>query len=194
MLQRYRRRFGGVGTIVTLEDGRAFTAAHCLALVDGTPGVVIGNGTAHWRVVRRWSPLRTDVALLEAAGGAGGLNLTTRTRVRLAVSVEFVAHRGRRFHARTATVIAVSDTCATALVAHRSGVCAGDSGGPVLIDGLLVGIVTHRAGPAVSPQCSSHLVFTRLDSPIMRRRVRAAYARAHRANDGQSNQGRAVGV
>jgi hypothetical protein len=178
MLHRYGRRFGGSGTIVTLADGRAFTAAHCLAPVDGTPGVVIGLGPDRWRVVRRWSPMRTDLALLEAVGHYGAARLAARALVRLAARVEFVGHTGRCFHRKTATVIAVTETSATAMVEHRSGVCAGDSGGPVLIDGVLVGIVTHRAGPVVSSQCSSHLVLTRLDSPTMRRRLREALTSA----------------
>jgi hypothetical protein len=40
-VHRYDRRFGGTGTIVTLRDDRAFTAAHCIAAVDGAPGVVL---------------------------------------------------------------------------------------------------------------------------------------------------------
>ena len=180
MLQRYHRRFGGIGTIVTLADGRAFTAAHCLAAVDGSPGVVIGAGFERWRVVRRWSPLRADLALLEAVGHHGAMRLATRPLVRPGAQVQFVAHTGRGFHSSAATVISVSHTRATAVVAQRRGVCANDSGGPVLVDGVLVGIVTHRTGPDVSSRCSSHVVFTRLDSLAMRRRIRVAYAGARR--------------
>ncbi len=194
VLHRYGHRFGGIGTIVTLDDGRAFTAAHCVAAVDGSRGVVLGNGDGAWRVLKRWSPTRTDLAVLEAwpaPGRARGSRVPgwpadrvavvpTRALVRPGVCVEFVGHTGRRFAIRGATVTAVTATAATAVVAHRTGVCANDSGGPVFLNDTLVGIVTHRTGPALSPRCSSQLVFTRLDAPGMRRRVHGAFGRRSR--------------
>lgn len=194
MLHPYGRRFGGIGTIVTLDDGRAFTAAHCLAPVDGASGVVIGNGHDAWRVLKRWSPKRTDLAVLRALPAPGRARgsrvpgwpadrvarVPTRVLVRPGVCVEFVGHTGQRFARRAATVIAVTATSATAVVEHRTGVCANDSGGPVFVLGVLVGIVTHRTGPARSPRCSSQLVFTRLDAPAMRRRLHAAFGRGDR--------------
>lgn len=177
--------------MVTLGDGRAFTAAHCLAAVDGAAGVIVGAGVCAWRVRKRWSPRGCDVAVLQAlettigarhgapvpewpAGRAA--RLPARVWVRPGSRVEFVGHTGRRFQLRAATVITVTETSATAVVEHRAGVCANDSGGPVFVDGVLVGIVTHRAGPALSAACSRQLVFARLDSAVMRRRVRAACA------------------
>ena len=198
-LARYDRRFGGAGTIVTLDDGRAFTAAHCLAAVDRGPGVVISSGARRWRVVQRWSPAATDLALLQALDGvaagpvsspgrgphrptprrlpAGAAHLATTSMVRPGVRVRFVGHTGERFQSRTATVVTVASTSASAIVAHRTGVCANDSGGPVFVDGVLVGIVTSRTGPGLSSLCSSHMVFTRLDSPAMRARIARACAR-----------------
>lgn len=191
-LHRYHRRFGGSGTIVTFADGRALTAAHCLAAVDGRRGVVVGDGRCAWRVKKRWSPRGLDVAILQALdprmtarlgapvpGWPMGCLARTATRVlvRRGVRVEFAGRAGRRFQVCAATVVAVTATAATAVVEHRAGVCANDSGGPVFVDGVLVGIVTHRAGPPRSSVCSSHVVFTRLDSLVMRRRVRAACGR-----------------
>ena len=69
-------------------------------------------------------------------------------------------------------MIAVTATSATAVIEHPTGVCANDSGGPVFLHGVLVGIVTHRTGPSLSSFCSRNLVFTRLDSPEMRQRNR----------------------
>lgn len=183
MLHRYHRRFSGIGTIVTLDDGRAFTAAHCLAAADGRRGVIVEGGTRRWQVVRRWSPRRTDLALLQAVGSpgrtvapdGGAARLAARSLVRTGVQVEIVGHTGRRFQSRTATVIAVASVSATAVVAHPRGVCANDSGGPVYVDGVLVGIMTHRTGSPLSSRCSQQLVFTRLDSPEMRRRIRRAW-------------------
>ncbi len=186
-LHRYHRRFGGTGTIVALDDGHAVTAAHCLAAVDGARGVVIGDVACQWRVLARWSPARSDVALLQAldrSGAAGGsrvpgwpsgrgVRLATRVLVRLGTQVDFVGHTGRRFERRSATVVAVTSSAATAAVSHRAGVCANDSGGPVFVDGVLVGVVTQRTGPPLSCHCSSQLVFTRLDAPGMRRRMRS---------------------
>lgn len=191
-LHRYCHRFGGIGTIVTLADGRAFTAAHCLADVDGTSGIVVGDEHGAWRVLKRWSPKRTDVAVLQALPVAGrargsrvpgwpavrGARLPARVLVRPGARVEFVGHTGQRFARRAATVVAVTATSATAVVEHRTGVCANDSGGPVFAQGTLVGIVTHRTGPALSARCSSQLIFTRLDTPGMRRRLHAAFGSA----------------
>ncbi len=189
-LHRYQRRFGGSGTIVSLADRRAVTAAHCLAAVDGGRGVIIGNDTCQWRVLERWLPECVDLALLRTVGGAGSgagspvpgyppshaVRLATRVLVRRGTRVAFVAHTGWRFERRAASVIALTSSSATAVIAHPAGVCAGDSGGPVFVDGLLVGIVTHRTGPSVSVRASSQLVFTRLDSPVMRRQLRSVRA------------------
>lgn len=191
VLHRSHHRFGGTGTIVTLADGRAFTAAHCLAAVDGARGVVVGDGVCAWRVRKRWSPRGCDVAILQAvettivarhgapvpdwpAGRAA--RLPARVCVRPGTRVAFAGYTGRRFQLRAATVLMVTATSATAVVEHAVGVCANDSGGPVFADGVLVGIVTHRAGPAVSAACSRQLVFARLDSLVMRRRIRKAVA------------------
>ena len=200
-LARYDRRFGGVGTIVTLDDGRAFTAAHCLAAVDGRPGVVISSGARHWRVVRRWSPATTDLALLQELdgvgtravsdevlaphtgtrstlpAGAGATPLATASIVHPGVQVRLVGHTCRRFQSRAATVVSATATAAVAVVTHKAGVRANDSGGPVFVDGVLVGIVTSRTGLGLSSLCSSHVVFTRLDSKAMRARIAKACAR-----------------
>lgn len=93
------------------------------------------------------------------------------------MQVMFVGHTGRQFQTRAATIIAVTSTTATSVVEHRTGVCANDSGGPVFVGGMLVGIVTHRTGPPQSALCSRHVVFTRLDSPEMRLRIARAYGR-----------------
>jgi hypothetical protein len=184
VLHRYHHRFGGIGTVVTLDDGRAFTAAHCVAAVDGRPGVVIGSGDRRWRVVQRWSPARTDLALLRALEAVGAaratgpaLRLVTRALLCPGATVEFVGHTGRRFQSRTATVVSVTATSAEAVVRHRRGVCANDSGGPVLMAGELVGIVTGRSGAARSSLCSTHVLFTRLDSRVMRARMTKARTR-----------------
>jgi len=191
VLHRYHRRFGGTGTVFTLGDGRAFTAAHCLAAVDGRRGVIVGNGVCAWRVRTRWSPRGVAVAVLQAVDASWAARsgapvpgwpadrearLASRVCVRPGVRVAFAGHTGRRFQVRAATVIALTATTAVADVEHRAGVCANDSGGPVFVDGVLVGIVTHRAGPPLSATCSRHLVFARLDTLVMRRRVRAACA------------------
>lgn len=170
-LARYLRRFGGEGTIVSLADGRAFTAAHCLAAADGRAGtIVVGAAGQQWRVVRRWSPLGRDLAWLEVAGPIRQPRHTRRPEGLAApgtlapgVEVVFHAHTGRRFARRTAVVVAVSATRAVAEVRSRAGVADGDSGGPVLADGRLTGIVIARLGVPRSSHASSRLVLTRLD-------------------------------
>ncbi len=177
-LARYHRRFGGEGTIVTLADGRAFTAAHCLAAVDGRPGAVVTSRDGRaWRVVKRWSPRGRDLALLQAidarlprrracqatiAAGASRMP----TVLGPGVEIEFYGHTGRRFQKRRAVVTSVTATRAVAEVRGRAGVAAGDSGGPVLEGDQLVGIVVARTGPAVSPMASAQVVLARLDRGV----------------------------
>ncbi|MGE0816552.1 MAG: hypothetical protein AB7O28_18190 [Vicinamibacterales bacterium] len=175
-MNRYHRRFGGTGTIVTLGDGRAFTAAHCLAAVDGRPGTEIDAVGRRFVVVRRWSPFGTDLAVLRSLAGNGRGELATRTLLRPGVDVTFWGHTGRRFQRRRATIMTVGATTATALVHHPRGVCGNDSGGPVFLGAALVGVAIARTGPAVSARCSRHLVLVRTDSARMRGRIDAAYA------------------
>ena len=170
-LARYPRRFGGEGTIVSLADGRAFTAAHCVAAVDGRPGtVLVAADGRQWRVVRRWSPHGRDLAWLEVVGSAAPRSADPRAArlappgtLRPGVELVFHAHAGHRFVRRTAVVIAVSATRAVAEVRSPAGVADGDSGGPVLAGGRLAGIVIARLGVPRSSQASSRLVLTRLD-------------------------------
>lgn len=175
-LARYRRRFGGEGTIVTLADGRAFTAAHCLAAVDGRPGtVVVSPDGRAWRVVRRWSPRGRDLALLRSIDARSGEHAAGNQRVwRLAeaaalcpgVEIEFYGHTGQRFQKRRAVVTSVTVTRAVAEVRSPAGVASGDSGGPVLVGGMLAGIVIARTGEAVSSRASARVVLTRLDCGV----------------------------
>jgi len=170
-LARYRRRFAGEGTIVALADGRAFTAAHCLAAVDGRRGtVVVSVDGRQWRVWRRWSPRGCDLALLHAVDAAADGAVERRSWrlarpgvLRPGVLVEFYGFTGRRFERREASVQSVTATRAVADVRSPAGVAAGDSGGPVFVNGRLAGIVIARTGPAVSPAASSHVVIARLD-------------------------------
>ena len=172
VLARYERRFGGAGTIVTLADGSAFTAAHCVAAVDGRRGTVLaGVDGRQWRVVRRWSPRGHDVAWLEAVGPvrmrprgpAGAVSLAPPDVLRPGVGIVFSAYTGRRFTRRRAVVVAVSATRAVAEVRTPAGVGDGDSGGPVLVEGHLAGIVVARLGAPRPAGASSHVVVTRLD-------------------------------
>jgi len=176
-LVRYHRRFGGEGTIVALADGRAFTAAHCLAAVDGRQGTVVTSADGRaWQVVRRWSPRGRDLALLQshdapsvrAAGDGAGWRLAPDTVLVPGLEVEVHGHTGRRFQKRRAVVVSVTATRAVAEVRSRLGVAGGDSGGPVVVNGMLVGIVIARMGRAVSSRASSHVVLTRLDCGIAR--------------------------
>lgn len=187
-LARYQHRFGGEGTIVTLVDGRAFTAAHCLAAVDGRPGTIVtGLSGRAWRVEQRWSPRGCDLALLTAEPSVPkprghelempGVTLAGAGVLRPGVLFEFFGYAGGRFVARRALVTSVTPTHVVADVISRTGVRAGDSGGPVLVGDQLVGIVVARAGlPARSGGGSRTLELTRLDSPLMRRRIAAALA------------------
>lgn len=170
-LTRYPRRFGGEGTIVSLDDGRAFTAAHCVAAVDGRPGtVVVAAGGRQWRVVRRWSPRGRDLAWLEVVDQSR-MRTPSPNDERLAppgtlapgVEVVFLAHNGQRFARRKAVVVSVTATRAVAEVRSPAGVADGDSGGPVLAGGRLAGIVIARLGTPRSSHASSRLVLTRLD-------------------------------
>ena len=172
VLTRYERRFGGAGTIVTLADGRAFTAAHCVAAVDGHRGTVLAGGDGRqWRVMRRWSPRGRDLAWLEAAGPVrmrprgprGTVSLAPPDVLRPGVDIVFHAYTGRRFTRRRAVVVAVSATRAVAEVRTRAGVADGDSGGAVLVGGHLAGIVVARVGAPRPASASSHVVITRLD-------------------------------
>lgn len=189
-LARYQHRFGGEGTVVTLDDGRAFTAAHCLAAVDGRPGTtVIALSGRAWRVTKRWSPRGCDLAVLSAESptprirGAKlnipGVTLSGAVVLRPGVPLVFFGYAGARFRARRAVVTSVTPTYVVADVLSRAGVRAGDSGGPVLVGSQLVGIVVARSGlPSPSGGGSRTLEFTRLDSPLMRRRIAAA-CRSH---------------
>jgi Trypsin-like peptidase domain len=182
--RRYHRRFGGTGTIVALGDGRAFTAAHCIAAVDGRPGTSIDASGQRFVVVRRWSPARTDLAVLRAVDARrprrpATTRLAVHGGVRRGIEVTFVGHvDGRRFERRRAVVTSVTASTAVALVTHPRGVCGNDSGGPVFLGNTLVGIVTHRAGALRRSPCSSQVIFTRLDSPTMRARIAKAFAAA----------------
>jgi hypothetical protein len=176
-VHRYPRRFGGVGTIVTLRDGRAFTAAHCIAEVDGAPGVGLQALGRRFVVVRRWSPRRLDLAVLLAMTGRGRASAAARVVLRVGAQVAFYGHTGGRFQARRATVTAVTPTTAVATVHHPRGVCGNDSGGPVFVGGLLAGVVAARTGETVSHTCSREVVITRLDAPAVRARIDRAFAR-----------------
>lgn len=174
-LVRYHRRFGGEGTIVTLADGRAFTAAHCLAAVDGRPGAVVTSREGRaWRVVKRWSPRGRDLALLQAfdarlprlSGDDRGWRIAGGEVLASGVEIEFYGHTGRRFQKRRAVVTSVTATRAVAEVRSRAGVSAGDSGGPVLVGGTLTGIVIARTGTAVSSAASAEVVLARLDRGV----------------------------
>ena len=173
LLSRYLRRFGGEGTIVTLADGRAFTAAHCIAAVDGRPGrLIAARDGVVWRVCRRWSPGGLDLAVLRAAIAPRlsprGPTLATRAVLRLGADVVFYAHTARGFRPRRARVVSVTATTAVAEVQSRAGVRAGDSGGPVVMDGVLVGIVTHRLGAPRGVSGAACLRCARLDIPDRR--------------------------
>jgi hypothetical protein len=176
-VHRYPRRFGGVGTIVTLRDGRAVTAAHCIAAADGTPGVLIDAVGRRFVMVVRWSPRRLDLAVLQAVNAHGHASAATRVVLRVGAQVVFYGHTGRRFQARRATVTAVTPTTAVATVDHPRGICGNDSGGPVFAAGVLAGVVAARRGPAVSATCSRQVVITRIDAPQVRARIDRACAR-----------------
>jgi hypothetical protein len=175
-LSRYLRRFGGEGTVVTLADGRAFTAAHCIAAVDGRPGRLIAapDGVV-WRVGRRWSPDGLDLAALHAVtpppSSTPPTTLPARAMLRPGVEVVFYAPTARGFRARRARVISVTATSAVAEVQSRVGTCAGDSGGPVVMGDVLVGIVTHRLGRPRGPGGATLLRCVRLDAPAARVRL-----------------------
>jgi hypothetical protein len=175
-VHRYDRRFGGTGTIVTLRDGRAFTAAHCIAAVDGASGVVLDAAGRRFVVVRRWSPRRFDLALLRAISGRGRWSAAARGVLRVGTPVIFYGHTGRRFQARRATVTKVTLTTAVATVHHPRGICGNDSGGPVFVGGVLVGVVTARAGEWVSPAGSREVVITRIDTRPLRAKIARAFA------------------
>lgn len=177
-VDRLPHRFGGEGTITTLPDGRAFTAAHCLAAVDGRRGVVVGRRGAEWTVVRRWSPRGIDLAVLLGDATGGRVRPASRPRVAVGRRVTLVVPAGTRMRTLEATVLDATSRRAIAEVHDPRGVCADDSGGPVLLGRELVGVVTHRTGPATGARCSAHVVFTRIDSPQMRRTVARAFARS----------------
>lgn len=176
-LTRYVRRFGGEGTVVTLADGRAVTAAHCIASIDGRRGALIAapDGCA-WRVVRRWSPAGRDLALLVATPPLSrGVRVAWpgRAVVRPGLAVWVAAWTGRRFTRRRAVIRTVSRHAFVADLVGRAGVRAGDSGGAVMSGGVLVGVVTHRTGVALSALASASVRVARVDT----REVRAVAAR-----------------
>lgn len=158
---------------MSLPDGRAFTAAHCVAAVDGRRGTMLVSARGRqWRVVRRWSPRGRDLAWLEAVNRprigpadlrAARFTLAPPGALRPGVDVVFHAYAGRRFVPRRAVVVSVSRTRAIAEVLSRAGVADGDSGGPVVAGGGLAGIVIARLGDPRSSHGSSRVVLTRLD-------------------------------
>lgn len=170
-LRRYAHRFGGTGTIVTLADGGACTAAHAIAAADGRRGTWITSAAARWRVERRWSPAGRDLALLVAETPRPRRSRITwarRSMLRRGVRVTITAWTGRRFVRRSAIVRTVSRHAVVADLRGRAGVRAGDSGGAVLMGSTLVGVVTHRTGAALSAQASASVRFARLDTPEVR--------------------------
>lgn len=175
-LSRYTRRFGGEGTIITLADGQAFTAAHCIAAYDRHPGRLIAapDGVV-WRVCERWSPRGLDLALLRAEiappVSPRGPTLARRAMLRPGADVVFYAPTTRGFRARRARVVSTTATTAIAEVRSRAGVRAGDSGGPVVMDGVLVGVVTHRLGAPRDGGGAACLKCVRLDTPGVRARA-----------------------
>jgi len=169
-LTRYARRFGGEGTIVTLSDGSAFTAAHCVAAVDARPGAIVTSTDGHrWRVVRRWSPRGRDLLTLLAVEGrrrgrtVSVARLAGQRTFRPGVTVTFYGFTGTSFRARRAVVTGVTATRVVAHVLSRAGVRSGDSGGPVLVGGRLAGIVVARRGAGSPAGASREVVITRLD-------------------------------
>lgn len=170
-LRRYAHRFGGTGTIVTLADGCACTAAHALAAVDGRRGALIASGTAVWRVARRWSPATRDLALLVAETPRprrSRIAWARRPLLRRGVHVMITAWTGRRFVRRSAIVRTVTRYAVVADLRGRAGVRQGDSGGAVLMGSTLVGVVTHRTGAALSARASASVRFARVDTPEVR--------------------------
>lgn len=180
-LSRYRRRFGGEGTIVTLADGRAFTAAHCIAAVDGRPGRLIAapDGVV-WQVRKRWSPDGLDLAVLRAMTpppvSSRSTTVAARAMLRAGAEVQFYAPTARGFRARGARIVAVTATDAVAELRAPAGTRAGDSGGPVVMDGVLVGIVTHRLGARRGAGGAACFRCVRLDTAAVRARVGRAAA------------------
>ncbi|MFN7976579.1 MAG: serine protease [Vicinamibacterales bacterium] len=178
-LRRYAHRFGGSGTIVTLADGRACTAAHCIAAADGLRGTLIASGHAVWRVERRWSPARRDLALLVAETPRprrSRIVWAPRALLRRGVRVAIAAWTGRRFAWRAAIVREVTRDGFVADLEGRAGVRPGDSGGAVIVGSTLVGVVTHRTGRAVSAEAAASVRGARVDTPD----VRLALARLRR--------------
>ncbi len=171
-LTRCAHRFGGEGTIVTLADGCACTAAHCVAAFDSRRGawIVAADGSA-WRVERRWSPAGRDLALLTAATPPArprDVSWPRRPVVRPGLVVALVVWTGRRFARRRAVVRAVTATAFLADVAGPRGVRAGDSGGAVLAGDTLVGVITHRTGVSLTAQASASVRVARIDTPPVR--------------------------
>lgn len=170
-LRRYAHRFGGTGTIVTLADGCACTAAHCVAPADGRRGTLIALGPAVWRVERRWSPATRDLALLGAEAPRprrSRIVWARRSPLRPGARVSIAAWTGQRFVWRTAIVREVTRHGFVADLVGRAGVRQGDSGGAVLLGSTLVGVVTHRTGAALSPLASASVRVARVDTPDVR--------------------------
>ena len=171
-LTRYTHRFGGEGTIVTLADGCACTAAHGVAAVDGRRGawIAAADGSA-WRVERRWSPAGRDLALLTAAtppARARSVSWPRRAIVRPGLVVALVVWTGRCFARRRAVVRAVTATAFVVDVAGPRGVRAGVGGGAVLAGVSLVGVITHRTGVPLTAQASASVRVARIDTPAVR--------------------------
>ena len=171
-LTRYAHRFGGEGTVVTLADGCACTAAPCVAAFDSRRGawIAAADGSA-WRVERRWSPGGRDLALLTAAtppARTRGVSWPRRPIVRPGLVVALVVWTGRRFARRRAVVRAVTATAFVADVSGPGGVRAGDSGGAVLAGATLVGVITHRTGGSLTAQASASVRAARIDTRAVR--------------------------
>lgn len=170
-LTRYRRRFGGTGTIVTLADGRACTAAHCVAAADGRRGVWIAGGGRAWRVERRWSPSGRDLAVLTAAQppSRGARVAWPRGRLlRQGLVVSVSVWNGRRFVRRRAIIRTVGRHACEAAFVGRARARAGDSGGAVLFGATLVGVVTHHLGATGGVVGTAAIRVARVDTPEVR--------------------------
>lgn len=159
-------RLGGGGAAVVAARGRAFTAAHCLR------GLRVGDVSQGLRLIRVWR--RWDLALLETARPST-LRLAASETLRPTRPVTLVGWTGELV-TQPASLTQIVATRARA-VGDRD-VCSGDSGSPVLQGGRLIGILIATTGPTrgVNRRCATTAIFTRLDSPAVRRAVDAAWA------------------
>lgn len=170
-MTRYRRRFGGTGTIVTLADGCACTAAHCVAAVDGRRGVWIAGGGRAWRVERRWLPSGRDLVVLMAAHPPSRRARVAWPRgrvLRQGLVVSVSVWNGQRFVRRRAIVRTVARHACEAEFIGRVRVRPGDSGGAVLSGATLVGVLTHHLGAADATGATASIRVARVDTPEVR--------------------------